>query len=161
VRRVRRPDHGRHRRGVTAAIGAAFAGLSTLWLTVSNGHVSDILVFGGVQGIGFGIAYAALGTLAVQHVPMEQSGIASGVNSLVRTTGGSVGAAVTRAAGRSHRALLHGPVAAGIRALLRGPHRRGLARRGGRGGARDPCTGGCPAYREPAHRSGPKYRNMP
>jgi MFS family permease len=81
----------------TVAIGSVFAGLCYLWLAVSNGHGSDILIFGAIQGIGFGIAYAALGTLAVQHVPMEQSGIASGVNALVRVTGGSVSAAATAA----------------------------------------------------------------
>ncbi len=79
------------------AIGSVFAGLSYLWLAVSHAHTYDMLGFSAVQGIGFGVAYAALGTLAVQHVPMDQSGIASGVNSLVRTTGGSVSAAVTAA----------------------------------------------------------------
>jgi MFS family permease len=79
------------------AIGSVFAGLSYLWLALSHSHVYDMLGFSAVQGIGFGIAYAALGTLAVQHVPMDQSGIASGVNSLVRTAGGSVSGAVTAA----------------------------------------------------------------
>jgi hypothetical protein len=41
------------------------------------------------------ISYAALGALAVQHVPMDSTSIASGINALVRTAGGSVGAAVT------------------------------------------------------------------
>ncbi|WP_067795856.1 MFS transporter [Actinomadura formosensis] len=79
----------------TLAVGSAFAGLCYGWLAVSNSHVSDMLVFSALQGTGFGIAYAALGTLAVQHVPMDQSGIASGINSLVRTAGGSVAGAVT------------------------------------------------------------------
>jgi MFS family permease len=68
-----------------------------VWLAVSNSHVYDMLAFSAIQGMGFGIAYAALGTLAVQHVPMDQSGIASGINSLVRTTGGGVAGAVTAA----------------------------------------------------------------
>jgi MFS family permease len=79
------------------AIGSVFAGLSYLWLALSHDHAYDMLGFSAVQGIGFGIAYAALGTLAVQHVPMDQSGIASGVNSLVRTAGGSVSGAVIAA----------------------------------------------------------------
>ncbi|GLY91629.1 MFS transporter [Actinoallomurus iriomotensis] len=79
------------------AIGSVFAGLSYLWLALSHSHAYDMLGFSAVQGIGFGVAYAALGTLAVQHVPMDQSGIASGINSLVRTAGGSVSAAVTAA----------------------------------------------------------------
>ena len=79
----------------TLAIGSAFAGLCYVWLGVSNSHAYDMLAFSSIQGIGFGIAYAALGTLAVQHVPMDQSGIASGINSLVRTTGGSIAGAAT------------------------------------------------------------------
>jgi MFS family permease len=79
----------------TLAAGSAFAGLCYAWLAVSNSHVYDMLAFSSIQGIGFGISYAALGTLAVRHVPMDQSGIASGINSLVRTTGGSVAGAAT------------------------------------------------------------------
>ncbi|KAB2348890.1 MFS transporter [Actinomadura rudentiformis] len=81
----------------TLATGSFFAGLSYLWLALSNAHGYDMLAFSALQGVGFGIAYAALGTLAVQHVPMDQSGIASGINSLVRTAGGSVAGAVTAA----------------------------------------------------------------
>ncbi|MGI8331955.1 MFS transporter [Actinomadura scrupuli] len=88
---------GRIGAAFTMAIGSVFAALSYLWLVVSNGHGSDFLIFGAIQGVGFGIAYAALGTLAVQHVPMDQSGIASGINSLVRTAGGSVAGAATAA----------------------------------------------------------------
>jgi MFS family permease len=81
----------------TLAIGSVFAAASYLWLAASNAHVYDMLAFSTLQGIGFGVAYAALGTLAVRHVPMNQSGIASGINSLVRTTGGSVAGAATAA----------------------------------------------------------------
>lgn len=79
----------------TLAIGSVFVGLCYVWLGVSNSHPYDMIAFSFIQGIGFGIAYAALGTLAVQHVPMDQSGIASGINSLVRTAGGSIAGAVT------------------------------------------------------------------
>ncbi|MFC9997988.1 MFS transporter [Nocardia sp. NPDC127526] len=79
----------------TLAIGSAFAGLSMAWLTFSNAHGYDMIIANVLQGTGFGIGYAALGTLAVQHVPMSESGIASGINSLVRTAGGSIAGAVT------------------------------------------------------------------
>ncbi|MEO3785426.1 MFS transporter [Actinocorallia sp. B10E7] len=79
------------------AIGSLPAGGSYLWLALSNSHGFDFLAYGALQGVGFGIAYAALGTLAVEHVPMSQSGIASGVNSLVRTAGGAVAGAVVAA----------------------------------------------------------------
>ncbi|WP_106396993.1 MFS transporter [Actinocorallia populi] len=79
------------------AIGSVFAGASYFWLALSNSHGSDFVAYGVLQGLGFGIAYAALGTLAVAHVPMDSSGIASGVNSLVRTAGGAVAGAVVAA----------------------------------------------------------------
>lgn len=81
----------------TLAVGSLFAGAAYLWLAVSNSHGFDFLAYGALQGLGFGIAYAALGTLAVEHVPMSQSGIASGVNSLVRTAGGAASGAVVAA----------------------------------------------------------------
>ncbi|TDC76554.1 MFS transporter [Streptomyces hainanensis] len=81
----------------TLSIGSAIAALAYVWLAVSHDSAADIMVFSGVQGVGIGIAYAALGTLAVQHVPMDQSGIASGVNTLVRTAGGSIASAATSA----------------------------------------------------------------
>ncbi|WP_433338356.1 MFS transporter [Spirillospora sp. CA-294931] len=86
----------------TLSLGSVFAGLSYVWLAVSNAHGYDMLAFSAIQGVGFGIAYAALGTLAVQHVPMDQSGIASGINSLVRTAGGSIAGAVTAAVLTGH-----------------------------------------------------------
>ncbi|RAY13946.1 MFS transporter [Actinomadura craniellae] len=81
----------------TLAIGSAVTALSNVWLVVSNAHATDFLAFSALQGLGLGVGYAALGTLAVQHVPMDQSGIASGINSLVRTSGGSVAGAATAA----------------------------------------------------------------
>ena len=79
----------------TLAIGSLFVGLSFVWLAFSHDRVSDVMIFSGIMGLGVGIGYAALGTLAVQHVPLTQSGIASGVNTLVRTVGGSIAGAVT------------------------------------------------------------------
>lgn len=81
----------------TLAVGAMFAAISYTWLALNHDTPLDVMIFSGLQGIGFGIAYAALGTLAVEHVPMNQSGIASGINSLVRTAGGSVASAATAA----------------------------------------------------------------
>jgi MFS family permease len=79
----------------TLAIGSVLVAASFVYLAVSNSHVYEVLIYSGVMGAGIGIGYAALGTLAVQHVPMDQSGIASGINTLVRTVGGSISGAVT------------------------------------------------------------------
>ncbi|MEV7010413.1 MFS transporter [Streptosporangium sp. NPDC051022] len=79
------------------AIGAGLTAAAFGWFTFFNASVLDLIGANAVQGLGFGVAYAALGALAVQHVPMDQSGIASGVNSLVRSIGGSVSGAITAA----------------------------------------------------------------
>ncbi|WP_199521095.1 MFS transporter [Jiangella anatolica] len=81
----------------TLAVGALFAAVSYVWLALNHDTALELMIFSGIQGIGFGVSYAALGTLAVEHVPMSQSGIASGINSLVRTAGGSVASAATAA----------------------------------------------------------------
>lgn len=81
----------------TLSLGSLIAGVAYVWLALMHDSALDVMIFSGVQGLGIGIAYAALGTLAVQHVPMDQSGIASGINSLVRTAGGSIASAATAA----------------------------------------------------------------
>jgi predicted MFS family arabinose efflux permease len=63
-------------------------------LTVARGHEWEILIAMALQGIGFGLAYAAMSNLVVQAVPAEQTGVASGMNANIRTIGGSLGAAV-------------------------------------------------------------------
>jgi MFS family permease len=42
-------------------------------------------------GVGIGLAFAALGNLIVQAVPAEQTGVASGMNNVMRTLGGALG----------------------------------------------------------------------
>ena len=100
----------------TLAIGSLFVAASLVWLVVSNSHVYDFVGSSALQGIGFGIGYAALGTLAVQHVPMDSTAIASGVNSLVRTTGGSIGAAVVASVLASD--VIHGTIVPTLHAYV-------------------------------------------
>ena len=63
-------------------------------LTFAHRHQGEILVAMVLQGIGFGMAFAAMSNLVVQGVPPEQTGVASGMNANIRTIGGSIGAAV-------------------------------------------------------------------
>ncbi|RAY10798.1 MFS transporter [Actinomadura craniellae] len=49
----------------------------------------------GIFGLGLGLAYAAMTNLVVRSVPPHQTGIASGMNTNIRTVGGSIGTAVT------------------------------------------------------------------
>jgi MFS family permease len=50
-----------------------------------------MLVSSTLLGIGIGLAFSALGNLIVQAVPPTQTGIASGMNTVMRTLGGALG----------------------------------------------------------------------
>jgi hypothetical protein len=43
----------------TLAIGSLFVAASLVWLAVSNSHVYDVVASSALQGVGFGIGYAA------------------------------------------------------------------------------------------------------
>jgi MFS family permease len=56
----------------------------------------------GIQGIGFGLAFAAMSALIVAAVPPSQTGVASGMNANIRTIGGAIGSAVMASIVTSH-----------------------------------------------------------
>jgi EmrB/QacA subfamily drug resistance transporter len=71
--------------------GTAFTTLSFALLAVAHGHPYDLLIAASLLGVGVGLAFAALGNLIVQAVPSEQTGVASGMNTVMRTLGGALG----------------------------------------------------------------------
>ncbi|MGP3935502.1 MFS transporter [Nonomuraea sp. KM88] len=77
------------------AAGSAVTGLAALWLVARHDGPADLYMAASLMGIGFGIGYAALGTMAVEHVEPGMTAVAAGVNALVRIVGGSTaGAAI-------------------------------------------------------------------
>jgi EmrB/QacA subfamily drug resistance transporter len=62
-----------------------------LALTSSSGA---IYLASGLQGIGNGLAFASFANLIVQAVRPDQTGVASGMNTIVRTIGSAIGAEV-------------------------------------------------------------------
>ena len=54
----------------------------------------EIYVASALLGIGIGFAFAALANLIVEAVRPDQTGVASGMNTIVRTIGGAIGAEV-------------------------------------------------------------------
>jgi len=70
--------------------GSALSALALGWLGLAS-HPVDMLICSALLGAGIGLAYAALGNLIVQAVPPDQTGVASGMNTVVRTLGGAVG----------------------------------------------------------------------
>lgn len=71
--------------------GTAFTTASFALLSITHSHPYDLLVAAGLLGIGIGLAFAALGNLIVQSVSSHQTGVASGMNTVMRTLGGALG----------------------------------------------------------------------
>ena len=71
--------------------GAIVSTAACGWLTIANRHPYDMLISSALLGIGIGLAFAALGNLVVQAVPAHQTGVASGMNTVLRTLGGALG----------------------------------------------------------------------
>ncbi|HEX4466089.1 MAG TPA: MFS transporter [Solirubrobacteraceae bacterium] len=72
-------------------VGTVFTTLSFGLLAIEHAHPIDFLIAAGLLGIGIGLAFAALGNLIVQAVPSNQTGVASGMNTVMRTLGGALG----------------------------------------------------------------------
>lgn len=79
------------------AIGSVVAALSNVWLILRHDHPYDIYVATALLGLGVGLSFAALGTMAVEHVDPAKTAVASAVNSLVRLVGGSIASSLTAA----------------------------------------------------------------
>ena len=60
------------------------------------------LVWMGLLGVGIAFALAAIGTLVIEHSHARETGVASGVNMIMRTIGAAVGAQVAAAVISAH-----------------------------------------------------------
>ena len=88
------------------ALGAAITSLGLLLLALAHGSEFQVLAFNLVMSTGIGLAFAAMANLIVEAVPPVQTGEATGINTLTRSVGASVGSQVTAA-------ILAGSAAAG------------------------------------------------
>jgi EmrB/QacA subfamily drug resistance transporter len=75
--------------------GTAISALAFLWLYAAHRHPYDMVIGALLLGIGIGLAFSALGNLIVQAVPPSQTGVASGMNTVMRTLGGAVGGQIS------------------------------------------------------------------
>ncbi|HEV7161875.1 MAG TPA: MFS transporter [Solirubrobacteraceae bacterium] len=71
--------------------GTAFTTAAFTLLALAHAHPYDLLISAGLLGVGIGLAFAALGNLIVQAVSAHQTGVASGMNTVMRTLGGALG----------------------------------------------------------------------
>jgi MFS family permease len=74
--------------------GASIAAAGYLMLTVARGSHVEVYVAAALLGAGINLAIAAMTTLMVHNVPPDQTGVATGVNSVARMIGGAIGAQI-------------------------------------------------------------------
>jgi EmrB/QacA subfamily drug resistance transporter len=74
--------------------GVIFAGVAYVLLGIAHGAPADIYVASTLLGIGIGLAFAAMANLIVIAVPPDQTGVATGMNTVMRTVGGALGSQI-------------------------------------------------------------------
>jgi MFS family permease len=75
-------------------VGALLTAIGTFGLAFAHGEVWMVVVETTVLGLAFGLAFAAMSNLVVAAVPQSQTGVASGMNTNIRTVGGAIGSAL-------------------------------------------------------------------
>jgi EmrB/QacA subfamily drug resistance transporter len=79
------------------ATGAALVSASFVVLAAAHEREIEVLAAGALLGAGISFAFAAMANLIVAAVPQSEVGIATGINTVMRTVGGSFGAAIATA----------------------------------------------------------------
>jgi EmrB/QacA subfamily drug resistance transporter len=75
--------------------GGVFAAASFGTLAFARGSRWEIYVAAALLGSGIGLAFAAMANLIIENVGPEQTGVATGMNTVTRTVGGAFGGAAT------------------------------------------------------------------
>jgi EmrB/QacA subfamily drug resistance transporter len=75
--------------------GAGLALMSFAILAVARDAKWEVFVASGLLGAGIGLAFAAMANLIIENVGADQTGIATGMNTVTRTVGGGFGGAAT------------------------------------------------------------------
>jgi MFS family permease len=71
--------------------GCGFAAVGFAMLALAHSRPIEVYVAAALLGIGIGLAFAAMANLIVESVPADQTGVATGVNTITRTIGGAFG----------------------------------------------------------------------
>ena len=73
-------------------LGAAISAAAFAWLALEHAHEWNFLVGTAIMGLGIGFAFAAMANCVVEAVDATETGIATAMNTIMRTIGGSIGA---------------------------------------------------------------------
>ncbi|HEY0387804.1 MAG TPA: MFS transporter [Gaiellales bacterium] len=80
---------------VPLVLGAAVSAAAFALLAAERSRHWEVYAATALLGTGIGLAFAAMANLIVEAVPREQTGVAGGMNTIMRTIGGAVGAQVS------------------------------------------------------------------
>lgn len=78
-------------------VGIAFLALSLTLLATVHGEPWTIYAWMTFMGVGLAFCFASLGTLVIDYSPSGETGVASGMNTIMRTVGAALGAQVAAA----------------------------------------------------------------
>jgi EmrB/QacA subfamily drug resistance transporter len=81
----------------TLAAGAGLATMAFVFLALEHSHPWQFIVSAALLGSGISFAFASMANLIVGAVPQSEVGVATGINTIMRTVGGAFGAAVASA----------------------------------------------------------------
>jgi EmrB/QacA subfamily drug resistance transporter len=73
-------------------IGSGIGALAFVVYAVAHGSEWQICLGGALLGIGIGFSFASMANLVVESVPREEVGVATGINTIMRSLGGALGA---------------------------------------------------------------------
>jgi EmrB/QacA subfamily drug resistance transporter len=80
---------------VPLLLGAIISCVAFVLLTVAHDQRFEIYLAMLVMGIGIGFAFSSMANLIVESVPPQQTGVATGMNTIVRSIGGAIGSQVS------------------------------------------------------------------
>ena len=87
---------------IPLVLGTIIATAAFVLLAVAHDERWEIYLAGAFMGVGIGFSFAAMANLIVDAVPQEQVGVATGINSIMRTIGGSLGAQIAASIVATH-----------------------------------------------------------
>jgi EmrB/QacA subfamily drug resistance transporter len=73
-------------------IGTGIGAVAFLFYAVAHETEWEIAVGGALLGVGIGFSFASMANLVVESVPRDEVGVATGINTIMRTLGGALGA---------------------------------------------------------------------
>jgi MFS family permease len=73
-------------------IGTFFGMLAFIFYALFHDTIWELCVGSALLGVGIGFSFASMANLVVESVPREEVGVATGINTIMRSLGGALGA---------------------------------------------------------------------